>query len=667
MANEATIRASGNLVIDSVILGSDYQGWEHIFVTDDAVPSCYIEGKKIYSPSFGNNINEHEDRLVRGKCGHEALHARLTPHGKKAEWGKLKGHLVNMLEDLRIEKACNIISPVIAGDIKYLNGVCFGDIQKTMVENQAVGKMPEPIAEALIAMHAMENGFMPQWTVSEEAQKYIDASYDIIKEWRDVDNICDKKCFEGIEKIADRAWDALNKVKQDEKERQNQQENQKQEDGGQQEQHQNNTGGKKNNNKKKEKNEKQDRQSPADDNDGDDENDAKNQLEKNDGGGEKNQPEENNASDDDENGEGAEADDANDNQPNDDGNVDGNNDEEEDEDECEDEDENEQNSENEQLAKEQAEKELDDEVGNEDLNENAIRERLTKILENSRSITKGYTSFTGNDTILRAEENKEKYIEASKKIAGIIGQLSAYTENLLKAQSRCRVQRGLERGRVDKRKLVSISKSLSDKVFYKTTNGIDLNVAVTVMIDESGSIRHFCQQLRALAIAFSEVFYRLKIKFEVIGYTTGYENDHMPPPGIVRTIPIKIYEHKSYDEDYVRERYRLGSISSMNNNVDGESLIIAYKRIMQQRTNRRIIFVLSDGLPNAACDQKNLVCQNLYDSIQYVRNNGVEVYAFGVGTKEPEKFYGKENFVEISDVSKLGSTFFAQFRNILQK
>ena len=72
-------RRTGNIAIESFILGNDAHNWEHEFIKDDAVPYCDIDGHKICSPVFGTIINEHDDMMVRGKNEHEAGHARLTP------------------------------------------------------------------------------------------------------------------------------------------------------------------------------------------------------------------------------------------------------------------------------------------------------------------------------------------------------------------------------------------------------------------------------------------------------------------------------------------------------------------------------------------------------------------------------------------------------------
>ena len=114
-------RGSGNIAIESFILGGDARNWQHEFIKNDAVPCCDITNKKIYSPIFGTIINEHDDMMVRGKNEHEAGHARLTPQDKDPKWSGLKANLVNALEDLRIERSISKLSPVIEKDLHGMN------------------------------------------------------------------------------------------------------------------------------------------------------------------------------------------------------------------------------------------------------------------------------------------------------------------------------------------------------------------------------------------------------------------------------------------------------------------------------------------------------------------------------------------------------------------
>ena len=60
-----------------------------------------------------------------------------------------------------------------------------------------------------------------------------------------------------------------------------------------------------------------------------------------------------------------------------------------------------------------------------------------------------------------------------------------------------------------------------------------------------------------------------------------------------------------------------------------------------------------------------MLYKNLTDAISLCRNNGVEVYAFGIGTMEPSKFYGDDNFVYLKSVNEMTSAFFHKTAEII--
>lgn len=701
-------RSTANISIESVILGNESRYWKHVFIKGDATPSCDVNKKVIYSPLFGANISENEDTIVRAKQEHETLHALLTPEYGGPTWSKLKYNIVNLIEDMRIEKAGAKINPIFGKDITYLRHLLGNSLNHKI--SSGVEKFTKPLDEALSVMQNSEYSCPPQWKVSEEAQQYVEAAYPILQEWRKIEDFDKKQGYYKVVEIADRVIEALKQVK----EQQNQNEDgneksdknqtgEKEDNKSSSEQSGNDSDGNEDGEKKSDKNsdkkkENEKKQSREDDNKESSEGNQTDKKEEQNQDG-NNSEEENNNSDKGDNTEvdsdgsntgGENGDEDNDSRENGDESEDAQNNDSNGNNEDDADGDDDLNSESDQRSKKpadiagdnkgerkkpskkekdkQIEEALNDDFSGEDFEEKELKDRLQKIFEKSHSITEDYKPFTANDEIIKPRENREAYEESRSGISSIIGQLSAYTEDSLKALSRCQKLSNLERGKIDNRKLASLSKSLTKKIFYKKTVGIDLDVAVTVMIDESGSIGRRYKDLQSLAIAFSEVFVRLKIKFEVLGYTTGYYTKFEVPKGFDRETPIKIFEHKNFNEDYQVAKYRLGSITSDSCNVDGESLMIAYRRIAKERVNRRIIFVLSDGMPNegGGCSNTPLY-KHLKDSVNFIRKSGTEVYAFGIGTKEPEKFYGEENFVYLASIKDLGSQFFRKFKQIVAK
>ena len=673
-------RSSGNIAIESFILGNEANKWEHKFIDNEAVPACDLERKLILSPMFGTIINEHDDMMVRGKNEHEAGHARLTPQNKDPKWSTLKGYVFNSLEDLRIEKVISGLATVIEKDLRGLNQELIRSLGLKLSQNNYL----KPVDEALLIMQIREQGLPVIWNVSESAQKYVDAAYPEYMKWKEINNLDNKAGFYELEKVVDKVIEKLEEsAEQQNEEEQNQNEENSENNESSNDEEQNNNENSENN--ENSGNSSNDENSDEEQNKGQkgaSDNDNKEDEEDN--------PEEN---EDNQSGSSDEENDDVNEEDNEEGSSDGNNSEEDNEEDNEGEENNESSDEGnenrnnekpmtdidggedseegfkktDKQKKEEARERLEEEFSGDNSLEEELAKKLEKIMEDSKNISSGYTSFTGNDKVVRSPENKNGYEDARKKISSVVGQLSNYTEDAIKALSRVQYQRNLEHGKIDRRKLASLSKSLTKKVFYKTKPGIDLNTAVTIMIDESGSIGSMCYQLRSLAIAFSEVFSKLNINFEVLGFTTDcYAAKFDAPAGVTRTVPMKIIEHKTFGETYQQAKYRLGSINSEECNIDGESILFAYKRIAKEKVNRRIIFVLSDGMPNQGWNGRN-ISKHLSDTVKFVRENGTEIYGFGIGTNAPERFYGKENFLYLKDISELGTAFFRRFKEIVAR
>ena len=649
------VRLNANEAIDQFILGCDAGKWSHVYIGNDVVPYCDIENHRICSPVFPSMIDARMDTIVRGKNEHEAGHARLTPRGKDSSWSPLKSQLVNILEDLRIEKGIKALSPSIESDIDEMNRH-FIDRQQTGFQTGKYSFL-KPVNEALTAMHFTENGHAPQWTLSPEAKRYYDDAMPIFREWSNAD--CNTKSgFDQIEKIADRVIAALEKSR-DEMNRQNGQDDSSQSqqsdqssNGQQQDDDNGNQGngnsqsgdGDNDGNSLSEGNENGNGNSHANGNDDSQADRSDSDDEGNGGlnGGLNGDAGEGDAKP--ENGKGSEETDSQGNvrhcvnrrhkNPNGGLNVG---------------------------------RTIEDDFIENDNEAEAIREELRRIFEESRNVFGEYRPYTAEDELVHATEDKDAFDEAFNSIRGAASVLSSYLEQSLKTLSRCRVIDNRDKGSLSvQRNASTIAKSLSKNIFSKTIKGISLDTAVSILIDESGSIGYdTSREFRRIVIAFAEVLERLKIRFEVLGHTTKHAYHRPSNVNFTRRSGMRIFEHKNFNETYRSERYRLGSIGFNNCNIDGEALLTAFKRNVSQRSKRHVILVFSDGLPNDPACSNRMLYKNLTDTISLCRNNGVEVYAFGIGTMEPSKFYGDDNFVYLKSVDEMTSAFFHKTAEII--
>ena len=644
-------RMGANEAIDNFILGGD-KSWTHKYIDEMQVPYCDHANRLICSPAMPPMLDEEDDRMVRAKNEHEAGHARFTPDGMKRDWSGLKCRMVNMLEDLRIERLLSGMNPVFEADLKWLNDKLIGRLQNRMRSN---GCSFGPMDEAMMALHFEGNGHSPAWTLSEQAKMLHDCAKDVFDTWSD--SVEDSAgSFNRMIEIADEIiarWKDRQKQSQEQDKGQGQGQSQEQDKDKGQEQKQNENQG-------QEQSQGQGgNQNQGQNSDSDGEKDSDEAA---DGGRQSSNQEDGSQGKGGLSGDGSESkedggsQDVTGNAGKPSGDENGN-------DQC---------NEARQCDESQENDSGSDMEGMSSCNgagtslDNELKELWKEAVQQSEEVFGPYTAYTEKDSVSLADESRTGYEDARDEVRGAVSKLAGHLEQSLRTISRCRIMHGRDRGDLDRGRLAYMAKSLDRNVFTGKAKGLSLDVSVSILIDESGSIGDTCRDFRRMAVAFCEALDRLHVKFEVLGHTTaGY--GRTCARGFTRTLPMKIYEHKRFGESYSSERYRIGSIGSENCNVDGEALLYAAKRLAAQRTGRHIIMVLSDGLPNQGENSMQLR-EHLKHVIDYCRKSlGQEIYAFGLGTRDPEQYYGKDNFVYLRDGNSLDREFIGRFSSIVMK
>ncbi len=136
------------------------------------------------------------------------------------------------------------------------------------------------------------------------------------------------------------------------------------------------------------------------------------------------------------------------------------------------------------------------------------------------------------------------------------------------------------------------------------------DTVVTLLIDNSGSMRG-----RPITVAamcgdiLARTLERCAVKVEVLGFTTRawkggqsrerWVQDGKPRnPGRLNDLRHIIY--KAADAPWRRARKNLGLMlreGLLKENIDGEALLWAYRRLLARPEHRRILMVISDGAP----------------------------------------------------------------------
>lgn len=169
---------------------------------------------------------------------------------------------------------------------------------------------------------------------------------------------------------------------------------------------------------------------------------------------------------------------------------------------------------------------------------------------------------------------------------------------------------GMRRGVLDTNKLAEAYQAVEtvySNKFKRTTPGLD----VCVLIDESGSMSGTnIASARKCAILLNEVFLRLKqCDFYVYGHTA--DNRHMGE------VTINVYR-----DHWNRNCYALGKVKSYSNNKDSVAIEETYKMVRKQTSKPLLMFVISDGAPNAYGLRGQPAVEEVKKVVNRIESNG---------------------------------------------
>jgi len=216
--------------------------------------------------------------------------------------------------------------------------------------------------------------------------------------------------------------------------------------------------------------------------------------------------------------------------------------------------------------------------------------------------------------------------------------------------------------------------------FKEETDSPFPSTVVTLLIDHSGSMRGRPMQIAALTVEiFVRVLERCNVKCEVLGFTTREWDGGEPGrewaaagypehPGRLNALEHIII--KGADVPWRRARAGLGLFmrdEELKENIDGEALTWAHRRLLARSEQRRILVVVSDGMPT---DEATLAA-NGYDYLDaHLRQviddvearSPVQLAAIGIG-HDVSRFY--RNATRIARIDDLGPALTAKLMALL--
>lgn len=255
-------------------------------------------------------------------------------------------------------------------------------------------------------------------------------------------------------------------------------------------------------------------------------------------------------------------------------------------------------------------------------------------------------------------------------LQGVVARLANRLQRRLLAQQNRAWEFDLEEGVLDPARLSRVVTDPTAALTFKRERDTDFrDTVVTLLIDNSGSMRGRPITVAATcADILARTLERCGVKVEVLGFTTrawkgGQSREAWlaagkpAAPGRLNDLRHIIY--KPADAPWRRARRSLGLMMReglLKENIDGEALDWAHKRLLARTESRRILMMISDGAPvddsTLSVNPGNYLERHLRHIISQIENRSpVELIAIGIG-HDVTRYYRRA--VTIVDAEELG-------------
>lgn len=261
-------------------------------------------------------------------------------------------------------------------------------------------------------------------------------------------------------------------------------------------------------------------------------------------------------------------------------------------------------------------------------------------------------------------------------LKGAVSRLANKLQRRLQAQQNRSWLFDMEEGMLDAGRLARVVANPTTPLSFKVEKDTEFrDTVVTILLDNSGSMRGRPISIAAIcADVLARTLERCSVKVEILGFTTRawkggqnreqwLANGRPQLPGRLNDLRHIIY--KGADAPMRRTRNNLGLMMKeglLKENIDGEALEWAHRRMLARREARKILMVISDGAPvddsTLSVNPANYLEKHLRDVIAMVeRRKAVELIAVGIG-HDVTRYYDRA--VTITDVDQLAGAMTEQ-------
>jgi cobaltochelatase CobT len=268
-------------------------------------------------------------------------------------------------------------------------------------------------------------------------------------------------------------------------------------------------------------------------------------------------------------------------------------------------------------------------------------------------------------------------------LQGVVGRLANRLQRRLLAQQNRAWDFDLEEGQLDPARLVRVVIDPYQPLSFKQEKDTNFrDTVVTLLLDNSGSMRGRPITVAATcADILARTLERCGVKVEILGFTTrawkgGQSREAWlaagKPPNPGRLNDLRHIIYKSADAPWRRARKNLGLMMReglLKENIDGEALDWAHKRLLGRPEQRKILMVISDGAPvddsTLSVNAGNYLERHLRWMIEEIETRSpVELLAIGIG-HDVTRYYRRA--VTIIDAEELGGAMTEKLAELFEE
>ena len=234
--------------------------------------------------------------------------------------------------------------------------------------------------------------------------------------------------------------------------------------------------------------------------------------------------------------------------------------------------------------------------------------------------------------------NRGGYLKIYSKIKGVSSRLQKRILSVLEEENEGGVCKNLLKGNKIN---PTAAASSSGKIFKRNILPEHKDIAVSVLIDESGSMSGVrCEKAREMAIIIEDFCRNLGIPLSVVGHCDSGK--------------VIIKNYVSFEDNNQNRKYKLINIGAGGCNRDGFALGYCVKNLLERDEENKLLILVSDGKPNSEKYHGYSAEKDLSNLKKEFERKGGRLIAAAIGEDKDiiSRIYGN-SFLDVTDINNL--------------